>query len=132
MKQRTHAWWLKKTNIDFNKWIRLKSADSNGMVTCVTCGAVKHYKEAHAGHYIHGYDFCEQNQHPQCIRCNKILSGNLAKYSKFIIDTYGIEVYEKLHFEGNQKHKYPIPELQEMRAEYKQKIKDLEWRIYGN
>jgi hypothetical protein len=131
MKKRTHSWWLKKTNIDFNKWIRLKFADSNGMVTCVTCGAVKHYKESNAGHYIHGYDFCEKNQHPQCFRCNQILSGNLAKYSKFIIDTYGIEVYEELHFEGGQKHKYSIPELQEMRAEYKQKIKDLEGRIYG-
>ena len=32
--------------------VRLKAADDNGYVTCVTCGVVKHYKDGmQGGHF---------------------------------------------------------------------------------
>jgi hypothetical protein len=129
MKQRTHAWWLKKTNIDYNKMVRLEEADENGYGYCVTCGKRIHYKEANAGHFRHGLDFVRDNQHLQCVHCNQWLSGKLDRYTLWMIDKYGRERVDEILAMKNKK--YSIPDLQEMRAEYKKKIKDLGGRIYG-
>ncbi len=125
-KAHTHGWWMKKTKTDFNKCIRLRDSNKDGMLTCITCGARVHYKEAHAGHYVHTLHFVEINQHGQCARCNKYLSGNLSKYTLYMIDKYGREKVDELHREGHQPHKYLISDFKEMRAGYRQKIKELE------
>jgi hypothetical protein len=127
-KQYPHAWWLKKTNIDFNKMVRLEES-KDGYGTCITCGQTKHYKEANAGHFRHGLDFIRDNQHFQCVNCNQWLSGRLDRYTLWMIDKFGRARVDEI--QSMPRTKYSIPELQEMRAEYKQKIKDLEGRIYG-
>ena len=80
----------------FNLWIRLRNADDNGYVRCVTCGKVDHYTQMNAGHFEHGLDWVEDNMHAQCVRCNKWLHGNEARYALFMIDTYGRERTEEL------------------------------------
>ncbi len=120
------SWYKKKAVIDFNKYIRLREADKKGMVTCVTCGKKLHYKEANAGHYKHGLDFVEDNQHSQCVYCNQYLSGRLDRYTIYMIDRYGRKRVDELERLSNQAHKYSIPEIIEIRAKYKQKLKDLE------
>lgn len=123
MKKHTHGWWLNKTNTDFNKIVRLEETDIYGMCICVTCGARKHYKEMNAGHFNHGLDFVRDNQHTQCVRCNQHLSGNGIRYSIWMIDRYGRERVDEILAMKNGKYK--IFELQEMRKEYKLKIKKL-------
>lgn len=125
MKTKPHKWWYKKTKETFNKFIRLRDADRMGMCFCVTCGVRIHYKEANAGHYVHSLHFVEDNQHAQCRRCNLFLSGNLGKYTLFMIDKYGRERVDELHREKMKPHKYGIPALKEIREKYKQKIKEL-------
>lgn len=125
-KSHTHSWWMKKTKADFNKCIRLRDSDSNGMLTCITCGAKVHYKEADAGHYVHTLHFVEFNQFGQCKRCNMYLSGNLANYTLFMLDKYGREWVDELHREGYKPQKYSIPDLKDMRERYKRTIKILE------
>ncbi len=95
------------------------------MLRCITCDKEIHYKEANAGHYVHGLDFLEDNQHGQCVYCNKYKSGQLDNYTLFMIDTFGRERVDELHLEKHKLHKYSIPELQDMRADYKERIKKL-------
>ena len=125
MKKRTLSWYKKKAKIDFGMLIRLQYADSNGMVTCITCGARIHYKEANAGHFLHGLDFVEDNMHVQCVLCNMYHSGRLDKYTLYMLDHYGRKRVDELYRLKNQAHKYQIFELQEMRAKYKTRIKEL-------
>ena len=125
MKAKSHSWWYKKTKETFNKYIRLRYADSEGMVTCVTCPARIHYKEANAGHYMHYLHFREDNQHVQCRRCNLFLSGNLANYTLFMIDKYGREKVDELVLEKMKPPKYGIGELREIREKYTKKVKEL-------
>lgn len=124
-KAKSRSWWRKKTVLDFNKYIRLLKSDKNGYCVCVTCGKRLHYKKAHAGHFQHGLHFIEDNQHPQCVRCNMFLSGNLSKYTLYMIDKYGRKRVDELIREGNKVHKYGIPYLRELRKEIRKKIKEL-------
>jgi len=64
----------------FSLYIRISASDINGNAKCVTCGAVKSYKDLQAGHFIPGRRnavlFSEEGVHPQCYHCNIGLNGN--------------------------------------------------------
>lgn len=66
---------------------------------CVTCGS---QNDLQAGHFWHNVlDFDEMNINTQCKQCNHFKSGNLAVYSNFLIDKYGLEKFkdlEKRHY----------------------------------
>lgn len=93
-KEKKKAWAV------FSQYIRRKYADTFGMVKCVTCGIVKHYKEMHAGHYIDGRNntilYDEMLVHPQCFHCNSkhmgCLAGNKVAYTVFMIEKYGLTI----------------------------------------
>ena len=111
----------------FSLYRRLLFADSNGYVKCVTCGRKYHYKEMQAGHYRHNLNvvfFEEFNVHPQCVRCNQYLSGNLGKYATYILDTYGREKLELLN-NTHQSHKFSEGDLQVISKTYREKVKGL-------
>ena len=56
-----------------------------------------------AGHRWHGkLDFDEININAQCAGCNKWKQGNLAKYDDYLIEKYGIEVWNDLYKRKNQ------------------------------
>jgi len=72
----------------FSKWIRNRDGK------CITCATGK---AENAGHYWHGkLDFDEININGQCVRCNKWNSGNLASYTQYLLEKYGIEEFNKL------------------------------------
>ena len=129
-KEYPKKWWLAKTRADFNKMIRLIESDKNGFSKCVTCGVRKHYKEMNAGHYRHGLDFIRENQHNQCVKCNKYMSGNLAEYTLFMIDNYGRERVDEIMNMPKLKI-LTVDKLQQMRTEYRDKIKQIEDRMAG-
>lgn len=115
----------------FSRFIRLSHADENGMVRCFTCGALKNWKEAQAGHYHHGtvslnLYFDERNVKPQCVRCNMWLSGNGAEYALGLQRLYGPQILETLDAEKNMRDKYYDSELQSMIDMYKMKLKSYE------
>jgi hypothetical protein len=89
------AWTL------MSEQVRLSSSDHNGYCSCVTCGVTKHYKEMHAGHFVHcskgslaSYD--KRNINPQCPKCNTYQGGNLIEYTLFIQEKYGSHVIDEL------------------------------------
>lgn len=78
----------------FSKWIRERDK------MCITCG--KRNTLLNAGHFWHGVlDFDEMNINAQCTSCNNFKSGNLAPYSVYLINKYGLEKFkdlEKRHY----------------------------------
>ena len=107
----------------FSQYIRISYANPDGLVECITCGKVHHYKEIESGHYIHGKTkptyFQETNVHPQCTRCNHYMSGNMAKYHEFMLEKYG---KEEIEFLDSIKHRVE----KRTREYYEEKIKDCE------
>ena len=114
---------VKKLDREFSRYVRLRQADSNGMVTCVTCGKVLHWKECHAAHFISRRHMATRwnrlNVNPCCVRCNLYESGALDEYSKWIIQEHGMSTFEDLLALKRTTKKWTRPELEEMIEEYK-------------
>lgn len=60
---------------------------------CCTCGEVKPFRLADAGHFIPGRSnsilFEETNCHAQCSACNRFKQGKWPEYYKFMLEKYG-------------------------------------------
>jgi hypothetical protein len=99
----------------------------DGWQKCITCGKQNHWKEFHAGHFIHGHSkatfLLEENVHPQCVRCNHFLSGNLIEYTEFMRKTYGQDTIDHLRELSHQIWKPSRMELEELIEKYKGEIK---------
>lgn len=117
-----------KAWVPFSKYIRLKGA-KNEINKCVTCKVVRHYKELQAGHFIQGRRnavlFDERNVHPQCYACNMYKSGNLIKYYRFMLKTYGQKVIDELERKNEEVVKYKVWDFERIEQEYKDKLKKL-------
>jgi len=115
----------KKAWSEFSRYIRLKYANPDGLVECVTCGVVKHWKEMQAGHFIAGRTnsilFLEENVHCQDYRCNVMLHGNVVEYYKYMQATYGESVIDDLRKKRHENLKFTVEELEEMRILYRDK-----------
>lgn len=115
---------LKKTQMTFNKFIRMRDKDKG----CVSCKSLKVEQASHyfsAGKYT-ALRFNEDNVHGSCLRCNYFMSGNLLEYRKGLLKRIGKERLEILEgLAHRQTHKWTVLELQVIDKEYKQKIKQL-------
>ncbi len=134
-KQMTLSKMKKKVwNEAFSPYIRkrdcLKTTGCTSWGLCVTCGKRYHYKLLQAGHFIPGRHnsnlFSERGVHAQCYNCNINLRGNTLKYRRKIIEMYGEGADLELEEIDRQIKKYTIPELEELLADLKAKIKRLE------
>lgn len=121
--------WLKELQVIFNKFIRLRDAG----LPCISCGALDDgSRQMQAGHYktvgAHpALRFDESNCHAQCSRCNNFLSGNLLPYRVALIAKVGQAEVDRL--ESKQEPlKLTIPEIKDLIAEYKAKVKAITGR----
>ena len=77
--------------------IKMMYANSEGFLNCFTCGGRYYWSQLQAGHFKHNkLDFCNKNIHPQCVRCNKWLHGNLGVYAQRLIKKYGPGILDEL------------------------------------
>lgn len=112
----------------FSKYIRMKTADENGYVSCVTCGFTDKYSQMHCGHFIprsHMYTrFSESNCFAQCPDCNVRLKGNPVAFSQYLesINPGSVDI---LMEQGNTVYRYTITELKSMISDYTQRVKIL-------
>jgi hypothetical protein len=124
-KLKSRADWLKEAQAVFNKFIRMRDDKE----PCISCGRY-HQGQYHAGHYrtvgaAPELRFNELNVYKQCAPCNNHLSGNLIEYRRRLVAKIGIDKVEWL--EGpHEAKKYTIEEIQAIKKEYQQKIKELE------
>lgn len=114
-------------------YVRLKAADENGYVKCFTCGVVKHYKEMQGGHFISrkwlATKLMEENIEPQCQCCNGPLRGNMIQYTLGMIEKRGKDFVEYLEKLKHESRKYYRAEAEEIKADLRVKIKELESNI---
>lgn len=84
----------------YSQYIRIMSANPNGIAMCVTCGVKKHWKKMQAGHFVSGRSgrvlYADKNAHVQCYRCNVCLSSNWEAYYEFMKKTYGMDTINAL------------------------------------
>ena len=77
----------------FSLFIRMRNADDNGMVRCVTCDKRIHYKESDAGHFQtrerKSTKFDEKNVQVQCQAENRFKNGKQYEFGKAIDKIYG-------------------------------------------
>ncbi|MBW8353985.1 MAG: recombination protein NinG [Pseudomonas sp.] len=115
---------LREAQAVFNEWVRLRDAD----LPCVSCGR-HHDGQYHAGHYrTVGANpeirFEPLNVWKQCAPCNTHLSGNLVNYRLLLLERIGAEKLDWL--EGpHPARKYTIEEIKAIKADYREKIKEL-------
>ena len=114
----------KKVWTVFSKWIRLRDN-----YKCYTCG--KQMAEGdpgcHAGHYVpqskgNRLRFDERNVHAQCLSCNSFNRGNLSSYALRLEKEYGPGILQEFDSIKNECKKFTKDELQEMLADYKERI----------
>lgn len=121
---KTAAWgWL-------SKYVRKKAADENGYAKCVTCGAVKHWKELDAGHFIPkkrglAIYFVEEAIHPQCTYCNRFNGGMLIEYTRYMQGMYGTEFVDELLALAKTKKHMRLADYEAIETEYRQKFQEL-------
>jgi len=104
-----------------SKYIRLRQADQNGNVNCVTCGQQMYWEKdgAQAGHFVpqaqgDAVRFDLRNIHVQCFRCNINLGGNGPEYNAFMLKTYGQETIDELRRLSNTTVKYTEADFDDM------------------
>ena len=79
---------IKKLDTVFSQYIRMRTANHNGYVECVTCGKQDHWKSMDCGHFISrkhmSTRFHEDNCQVQCKSCNVFRYGEQYKYSLWL------------------------------------------------
>ena len=123
-KLKTKSEWLKDAQVEFNKFIRLRDAES----VCISCGRY-HSGQYHAGHYrsvgsAGHLRFNELNVHKQCSACNNHLSGNIINYRINLIYKIGLAQVENIESDNTPKH-YTIDEIKEIKTKYRNLCKHL-------
>jgi hypothetical protein len=123
-KLKSRADWMREAQAAVNAWVRERDRD----LPCISCG--RHHKgQYHAGHYLargsHPHlALVENNLAKQCAPCNTYLSGNQLNFRIGLIARIGLEAVEALEAD-NTVRKWSIAELQEIKALYKRKLKEL-------
>ena len=116
--------------------VRLKAADSNGMVKCWTCDTVKHWKEMQGGHFIErgktATKMLEENIHPQCPSCNQWgmkKASTVLLYRREMVAWYGEDFVSWLENESKKSIRHTRQELQALIADYTKQVQHFEGLI---
>lgn len=134
MRKKTVASLKKQVWELFSRYIRLRdclfTTRTKERGRCVTCEFELPIKDLQAGHFIPGRTnavlFDEECVHAQCKTCNILKGGNILVYRRKILDLYGDGYDEVLEKRAHEVKKFTIEELENLKTEYKQKIKLLE------
>lgn len=111
----------------FSEYVRIREADEEGMVTCITCPDRFHWTEVDCGHFVLRGNMATRwhlkNGHPQCRLCNSTQDGKEDEHARAIDEKYGPGSAELLRKIGREEAHFSDHELegmyQELRAEVK-------------
>jgi hypothetical protein len=116
---------IKKLDAVFSEYIRLRTANENGFVECVTCGKQDHWRSMDCGHFISRKHIStrwhEDNCQVQCKSCNVFRYGEQYKYSLWL----GAKKSEYLYTLSKETLKLYDYDLLDMIEIYKEKVAEL-------
>ena len=113
----------------FSEFIRLRDADDNGWVRCITCGNAHIWNSGkmHCGHYINrdvkATRYNEINNNGQCESCNSFHSGKIHLYRWRLVQKYSEEEVENLEHIARLGGSYDRCWLQQKIIEYREKVR---------
>lgn len=118
----------KKLDKTFSLFIRQRDN-----FTCFTCGNSKQTgKMIHAGHFasrqFNATRYDEKNVHAQCYACNMFYNGRPHEYAVKLQEVYGDGIIKELRDKAREIKQWSVPELLDLIAIYKEKIKELALR----
>ena len=123
---KSYATLKRKLDKVFSEWSRRRFADSNGNCRCVSCGAVKHWKEMQAGHFQKRHYLATrwepENVAPQDSACNVFKGGNLAAYAAWGVNRYGPDWPARMVAQSKRVMKLGRGDLLAMIEEYQNKL----------
>jgi hypothetical protein len=128
-KNRTRSEWIKKVQVAFNRFIRLRDAG----LPCISCGNLPtqkfggtmdcgHYRSTGSAPHLR---FVEDNAAAQCVECNRHLAGRAVDFRVGLIARIGIARVEAVEADQSPR-KYTIADLKEFECYYKQMARALE------
>lgn len=132
--------WLKATDIDLSRAIRIEASDSRGVCQCITCPAALQWDGGiQAGHFKGKDDsirFFEMGINCQCSTCNCTGLAHTAAwagqkiemvahaYMKYMLGRYSLRGVDAFILLKNQEKHWTIEELRPMRIWYKVRLKE--------
>lgn len=122
MKKTSRKKLIEKLDKAFSVYIRTRNANLDGLVECITCGTVRHWKQMQCGHFMSRVKYAtrwnEFNAAPQCQKCNIFNQGEQYKFAKWLEETYGQEKVEEIVRLSNTTAKFSDGDLEEMLSRY--------------
>lgn len=136
-KKKTIAQEVESAAVLLQKLVRLKNADDNGYVRCVTCGVTRRWNDGmQGGHFITRVRVATKldprNVHPQCSSCNgpRSKTGEVTiNYTLFMEDKFGRDFVDNLILDSRKTKKYTRMELEDIKDQFKKEIRFHECRI---
>jgi hypothetical protein len=91
---------VKVLDREYSLWLRMSAADDQGIVRCVTCGTLRHWKEITVGHYVSrariSVRWDSRNVGPQCVKCNSYAGGEQFLMRKHLVAVHGEKAVEAM------------------------------------
>lgn len=113
----------------FSRYIRLKYADDNGIVKCVTCHRMFHWKNIDCGHFRKKKKqptrYKEENCMPQCKQCNRFKGGRDFLFGQAIDAKFGEGTAMDMHLLSKRYCHRKKFDFEALADYYKQKAKEL-------
>lgn len=116
----------------FSQYIRIKYANSEGIVKCYTCDWKGHYKDADCGHFVSRATMLlrwdTRNTRPQCQTCNRMNYGQIDKFTEMLNEEIP-GLAEQLIQEAKEPHKWTRDDLKEMLIDIRAKLKIVKTKL---
>ena len=113
----------------FSQFIRLRAVNDEGYGQCFTCGRLRFYKNADAGHFMVRQKmptrFDIQNVQFQCKRCNGFEGGAQYEFALKLDEVYGEGTADRLVRLSNETKRFSVHELEALYKIYKEKVDEL-------
>jgi len=120
---------LKKADKWFSIYIRIRDANQDGNISCITCGRIVHWTKAHAGHFqrraLMATRFEEMNVHAQCSICNTFREGEQYRHGKAINLLHGRKTADWLISRSKRTVKYSKENLDDIARENQEEAREL-------
>jgi len=136
-KLRTIPQEMESAAIALQRLVRLKAADQDGFVVCVTCGIKRQWDDRmQGGHFISRRytetKLQEENVHVQCYGCNGPLSRDgsvTVKFTLYMVDMYGRTFVNAMIAAKETPAKYTRSQIAELKAGFDKRIRELEEKL---
>jgi len=114
----------------FSQYIRLRDSNENGFCKCITCPAIRYYKNMDAGHGVPrgnmATKYHEKNNHAQCKICNgPVGKGRPKEYQEAVDKKYGPGTWDELKVLSRTVNKFGAFEIKTMIFYYTEEVEKL-------